>query len=111
MFEGQVDYSIRNSLLYDDVKRHYHVIKNIKCSKAKNYVCKACKMLAQLTPHTPATRRVATVWRERHAPSPPYEFPAVDATDVLGTTRVSSTTSRKCPFVNACYVAIHVDLM
>jgi len=40
MFEGQVDSSKRNNLLYDDVKRHFHVITDLNAAVAINYACK-----------------------------------------------------------------------
>lgn len=42
MFEGQVAFSTRLNLLYDDVTRYYHVIINLTSALAKRYVCKAC---------------------------------------------------------------------
>jgi len=42
MFEGPVDSSIRNNLLYYDVERHYHIITNLTCAMARNYICKSC---------------------------------------------------------------------
>jgi hypothetical protein len=42
MFEGQVESSTRINLLYDDVSRHYHVIANLTCAMAKQFVCKEC---------------------------------------------------------------------
>jgi len=41
MFEGQVDSSKRLNLLYHDVKRHYHVIVNLKGAMVRPYVFSA----------------------------------------------------------------------
>jgi len=43
MFEGHVESNKRLNLLYDDVDRHYHAIKNLTGAMAKKYACKACK--------------------------------------------------------------------
>ena len=40
--DGQGISEKRISLLYDDVKRHYHVIENLTGAMIKHYVCKGC---------------------------------------------------------------------
>jgi len=44
-FDGQVESGKRINLLYDDIKRHYHVINNLSGAKARRYVCrgKGCR--------------------------------------------------------------------
>jgi hypothetical protein len=41
-FEEQVESEKRINLLYDDVKRHYHVINSFTDAKARRYVCEDC---------------------------------------------------------------------
>jgi hypothetical protein len=42
LFDGQNEEPKCLNLLFDDVTRHYHVINNLTCAMAKQYVCKAC---------------------------------------------------------------------
>jgi len=41
-FDGQGVSEKRINLVYDDVKRHYHVINNITGAMARRYICKGC---------------------------------------------------------------------
>jgi len=41
-FDGQVETEKRINLVYDDVKRHYHVINNLKGAMPRRYICKGC---------------------------------------------------------------------
>jgi len=41
-FDGQGESEKRINLVYDDVKRHYHVINNITGAMARRYICKGC---------------------------------------------------------------------
>jgi len=40
--DSQVESEKRINLLYDDVKHHFHVIKNFKGALSRHYVCKGC---------------------------------------------------------------------
>jgi len=42
IFDGRIESENRINLLYDDRKRHYHVIVNLTGAMAKTYVCKGC---------------------------------------------------------------------
>jgi len=42
MFNGQVESEKRINLVYDDVKRHYHVINSLTGAMARRYVCRGC---------------------------------------------------------------------
>jgi hypothetical protein len=42
MFYGQVESNVRVNLLYDDVKRHFHVITNLIGAMAQRYICNGC---------------------------------------------------------------------
>ena len=42
MFEGIVEPTERLNLLYDEVKRNYHVIWKLTAAMVRKYVCKAC---------------------------------------------------------------------
>jgi len=41
-FDGLVESEKRINLVYDDVKRHYHVINNLTGVMARRYICKGC---------------------------------------------------------------------
>jgi len=66
MFEGQIDFTKRLNILYDDVERQYRVIAKLTGVMARKYVCKGCNKHVQVTSRTSATRRVATA-----GPAPP----------------------------------------
>jgi len=38
MFDGQVESEKRINLVYDDVKRHYHVINSVTGARARRFV-------------------------------------------------------------------------
>ena len=40
--DGQVESEKRINLVYDGVKRHYHVINNLTGVMARRYICKGC---------------------------------------------------------------------
>jgi len=42
IFEGHVTPEKRINLLYDEDKRHYHVIANLTGAMSKRYICEAC---------------------------------------------------------------------
>ena len=42
IFQGKVTSEKRVNLLYDEFKRHYHVITNLTGAMAKRYICEAC---------------------------------------------------------------------
>ena len=42
IFEGHVESSKRLNLLYDDVTRHYHIIRILIAAMVRRYVCKSC---------------------------------------------------------------------
>jgi hypothetical protein len=41
-FDGQGESEKRINLVYDDVKRYYHVIKTLTGAMAQRYVCRGC---------------------------------------------------------------------
>jgi len=41
-FDGQVESEKRINLVYDVVKRHYHVINNPTGAMARRYICRGC---------------------------------------------------------------------
>jgi len=43
ILEGQVESTKRFNILFDDVKRHYHVIAKLTGAKARKFVCTGCK--------------------------------------------------------------------
>jgi len=62
IFEGQVDFTKRFNILYDDVERHYHVIAKLTVAMARKYVCKGCKKACKSDVTYACDRLIATVW-------------------------------------------------
>ena len=70
MFEGQVESSRRQNVLYDDVTRHYHMSASMRGAMAKHFVCNACGLRDVVAiPHTNAISRVVTLWSPPHVPA------------------------------------------
>jgi hypothetical protein len=61
MFDGQVETTTQINLLYDDVSRRYHVIRNLTGALAKRFVCKACNKACKRGVTHNVTCRVVTV--------------------------------------------------
>ena len=104
IFEGQVDSTKRLNILYDDVKRHYHVRTNLTGAMAKQFVCEGATNLVQVRSRTPATRRVVTAWPVPRVHSRALESPVRNAIDTFEVTHISRTSSsaprRKDQYVN-----------
>ena len=91
---GQVDFSKRLNLLYDDVERLYHVIANFTGAICQRVLgVKFATMRVQMTSRTPAPRRVAIVSPALRAPYPMFETPLSNATNIFEAKSVSLTTN------------------
>jgi len=114
MFEGQVEFSKRINLLFNDVERYYHVITNLTGAMARMFVCKGATRHVQMTSRTSATRHVANAWPALRVPSPTFDSPSKTAIGILEVARVSPTTSsehgQKNPCVSVSCVVRHVDV-
>jgi len=92
-FDGQGKSEKRINLVYDDVKRHYHVINNLTGWRDNMYaevVIKSVDVARRIS----AERRVASAGRFLHVRSPKNESRARPVTEILEVVRVSKNIRR-----------------
>jgi hypothetical protein len=93
-FDGQVESEKRINLVYDDEKRHYHVINSLTGALARRYVCKGCNKGLNVARRISVQRRVASAGRFFHVCSQKNVSRASPATDILEVVRVSKNIRR-----------------
>ena len=105
MFEGQVDSTKTTNVLFDVVKRNYHIMVNITGAMAKTFMSKACNKSCASDPTHICDQTCSDCMARPPCAFSAVRTPAPNVIDISGYKLVSRTTSRapgnRNPFVSA----------